>query len=104
MTTMQILFAKSGIITHCDLRRFHQQRAQQPVALFRDGAQLLPSPRTFLARYQSQITRYLLAAWEPAYVAHGEHESQRRVRTDSRLRHQQLRLWMLVRRLLPGLV
>jgi len=34
MTAMQILLAKSGIVAHCNLRRFHQQRAQQPIALF----------------------------------------------------------------------
>jgi hypothetical protein len=41
MTMVQILSAKSGIITHSDLRRFLRQRVQL-VALFRYGVQFLP--------------------------------------------------------------
>ncbi len=43
MTAMQILFAKSGIAAHRNLRRFYQQHAQHAIALLGDRAQLLPS-------------------------------------------------------------
>src|SRR6266849_10949974 len=97
VTAMQILFTKSRIKAHCDLRGFHQQRTHQPVALLGDRSQLLPSARTFLARNQTQVTGYLLAPWKPARVTHGQNESQRGVWTHSRLRHQQLGLRMFLR-------
>ena len=68
--------AKLGIVTHRDLRRFHQQHAQHAIALLGDGSQLLPSARGVLARNQSQITGYLLAAWKAADIAHGQHIGQ----------------------------
>src|SRR5207302_7864363 len=74
------------------------------IALFGDRSQFLPPARAFLARDQTQITRHLLAATKTTDVTESQRERQRRVRTDSRLRHQQLRLWMFFRRLLYRLI
>ena len=100
MTAVVVLLPQSRIVHHRHLRRFHQQRAQHAIALLADGAQLLPSARTRLPRNQSQITGHLFATAKTADIADGQHESQRRIRPDSRLRHQQFRLRVLLRRLL----
>jgi hypothetical protein len=42
----------------------------------------------------------LFAATKTPDIAEGEHERQRRVRAHSRLRHQQIRLWIFFRRFL----
>src|SRR5207245_9843021 len=62
VTAMQILSTKLGIVTHRDLRRFHQQHAQHAVALLGDRPQLLPSARGWLAGIQYDIIGPLLAA------------------------------------------
>src|SRR3989441_2983122 len=85
VAAMQILSTKLGIVTHCDLRRFHQQHAQHAVALLGDRPQLLPSARGVLARNQTQVAGHLLAAREAADIAQGQHVGQRRDRTDSGL-------------------
>src|SRR5437868_15131437 len=78
--------------------------AAKPIALLADCPQFLPSARTLLARNQAQVTGYLLAPCKPAHIADGQHERQRRVGTDSRLGHQQLRLRMLIGSLLHRLI
>src|SRR5204862_4069696 len=66
VTAMLILFAKLGIVTHCNRRCFHQQHAQHAIALLGNRSQLLPSARRVLARNQSQVTGHLLAAGKAA--------------------------------------
>jgi len=58
------------------LRRFHQQEAQQRVALFRDMSQPLTIPARLLQRHQSQITRDLLATPEPIRSSDDQHKGQ----------------------------
>jgi hypothetical protein len=52
-----------------DLGRFHQQEAQQRVALFGDMSQPSQVPPGLLRGHQSQIARNLLAALEPLRLA-----------------------------------
>src|ERR1019366_2634850 len=54
---VQILTAPLLVAAHRDLGRFHQQEAQQRVALFRDVSQPSPLPAGLLQRHQSQIAR-----------------------------------------------
>jgi hypothetical protein len=69
MAAMQILTTKLGIVTHRDLRPFHQQDLHHAVAVLGDRTQLLPSAREVLARNQTQITGHLIAARETTYIA-----------------------------------
>ncbi len=62
-------------------------------------AQSLTPARTFLTRNQAQVTRNLLAPREAMDIPDRQHKGQRCVRTDSRLRHQQSGLGMVLRRL-----
>jgi len=61
---MQILTAKLRIIAAGHSRAFHQQYAQEAVALLADAAQVLLARRTVLAGNQTEITGYLLAPRE----------------------------------------
>jgi hypothetical protein len=62
---VKILAATFGIDAYRDLRRFHQQEAQQRVALFRDMSQPTPPSARLFQRCQSQIVRDLLATLKP---------------------------------------
>src|SRR6202163_1010393 len=104
MATMLILLAKLRIKSNCGPRGFHQQHAQHAIALLRDRTQVLPSARRMLARNQTQITRHLLAAREASYIAHGQHVSQRRDRTDSWLGLKEKRHFVSLRFCLHRLV
>jgi hypothetical protein len=68
---VKILAATFWIAAYRDLRRFHQQEAQQRVALFRDMSQPTPlSARLF------QRCRDLLATLKPIRSPDDEHEGQ----------------------------
>src|SRR5207245_11739984 len=62
VTAMQILSTKLGIVTHCDLRRFHQQHAQHAVDLLGDRTKHLPYVRGVLAWNLASVTGQLLYA------------------------------------------
>src|SRR5207249_7467397 len=63
-TTLFRSLAKPGIVAHRSLCRFHQQHAQEAIALLADRTQPLPSATRVLARNQSQIAGYLLRSEE----------------------------------------
>jgi hypothetical protein len=70
------------------LRRFHQQKTQQRVPLFRDVSQAALVSARLLQRHQSQIARDLLATLKPIRSPDDQHERQRRQRTHSGMRLQ----------------
>ena len=75
--------------------RFHQQPAQQRVALLADVPQAALVGAGLLDRNQPQIAAHLLAPREPFPVPDGQHISQRNHRTHARMGHQKARLRVL---------
>ena len=74
---VEILTPPSRVAAHRDLRRFHQQEAQQGVALFRDMSQSSSIPAGLLQRHQPQIAGDLLATRKPIRFPDNQHERQR---------------------------
>ena len=98
VAAMQILIPQSRIAAHRYLRRFHQQHPHEPVPLLADRSEPLMSARTVLPRNQPQITGHLLAALKTRNISHRQHERHRSDRPHARLRHQQPRFFVLLRR------
>src|ERR1700690_3349664 len=71
---VEVLAAPFRVAAYRDLRRFHQQEAQQRVALFRDVTQSSPLSAGVLQRHQSQIARDLLATPKPIGSADDQHK------------------------------
>src|SRR5438445_13292382 len=63
------LAAPLCLTAHRDLRRFHQQEAQQRIALFADVSQASPIPAGFLRRNQAHIAGDLLATTKTFWSA-----------------------------------
>ena len=67
-----------------DLRRFHQQKSEQRVALLADVPQSAPIATGLLRRNQSDIAGHLLAAMETFRRSDHQLEGQRSQRSNSR--------------------
>src|SRR6202795_3037904 len=71
---VEVLAAPLWHAAHCDLRRFHQQKAQHRTGLFGDMPQPSPIAAGFFYRDQSQIPRYLFARAKASGPADDHHE------------------------------
>src|ERR1700694_817416 len=100
---VEILTAPFRDAAYRDLGRFHQQEAQQRVALFADMSQSSPIPARLLRRHQSQITGDLLAAAKSLRLSDDQHEGQCAQRTYPGMRRQPLRLGVFLHFLLDHL-
>ena len=98
-----VLAAPLWHAAHCDLRRFHQQKAQHRTPLFGDMPQPSPIAAGFFYRDQSQIARYLLARAKAFGPADDQHEGQCSQGTHSGMCPQSLRLRALLDFLLDRL-
>src|SRR5215467_705751 len=94
---MEKLVAPPAIAARRRLRRFHQQKTKQAVALFTDMAQ----PSSFSAGIffwnQTQIGRDLLAAVEPLGFTDDQHKGYCSQSSYTWVRHPTLRLWTFLR-------
>jgi hypothetical protein len=84
------------LTAHRDLRRFHQQKPEEHVALFADVSQPAPISARLLLRHQPDIAGQLLAAVETLRSSNHQLVRQCRQRADSGMRHQQPRYWTLL--------
>src|SRR5579862_4079235 len=75
------------LTSYRNLRRLHQQKPEQRVALFADVSQSPPIPTGLLRRYQSHIAGHLLATVETFRSSDHQLEGERRQRSDSGMRH-----------------
>src|SRR5271166_2575963 len=85
---MEELAAPFGLAAHRDLRRFHQQEAQQHVALLADVSESASIPAGLFRRNQTHIAGDLLAAVKTFGSSDHQLESQCREWADSGMRHQ----------------
>src|SRR5579864_45748 len=90
------LVAPLLLTAHRDLRCFHQQKAQQHIALLADVSQPAPISAGLLRRNQPDVAGQLLAAVEALRRSDHQLVGQCRQRTDSGMRHQQSRYWTLL--------
>jgi len=81
---------------------FHQQEAQQRVALLADMSQPLPAGTGVFAGDESHIAADLLAARKPVGSHDDDHEGQRRDGSYARMRHQPQHLGPFLGFLLDG--
>src|SRR5208282_2848167 len=77
------LAAPLGLAAHRDLRRFHQQEAQQHVALLADVSESASIPAGLFRRHQTHIAGDLLAAVKTFGSSDHQLESQCREWADS---------------------
>jgi len=71
---MEILPPPYGVAAHRDLRRFHHQETQQPVALLADVSQPLTITARLFSRDQPEIAGHLLAAAKPFRLPDDQHK------------------------------
>ena len=82
------LIAPLGLTAHRDLRRFHQQKAQQHVALFADVSQSTTISAGLFRRNQTYVAGDLFAAMKTLRRSDYQLEGQRRQGSDSGMRRQ----------------
>ena len=82
------LVAPLGLAAHRDLRRFHQQKAQQYVALFADVSQSTTISAGLFRRNQSYVAGDLFATVKTLRRSDYQLEGQRRQGSDSGMRRQ----------------
>src|SRR5260370_14118876 len=87
-TEVEKLAPPLRLTPHCDLRRFHQQIAQQGVPLLADMSEPPPVAAGFLRRNQPHIAGDLLAAVKPFWSSNYQLERQCRQRANSRMGHE----------------
>jgi len=85
---MEERVAPLGLAPYCDLLRFHQQEAQQHVALLTDVSQSTPIATGLFRRNQTYIAGNLLPAVKAFGSSNHQLVRQRRQRTNSGMRHQ----------------
>src|SRR3954447_18401144 len=90
------LAAPLRLTAHRDLRRFHQQKPQQHVALLADVPESMTISTGLLRRNQPDVAGQLLPAMKALRSSDHQLVGKRRQRADSGMRHQQSRDWALV--------